>query len=329
MHLTLLVPGLLLPAEILAGAVHGLEAPVLSRLLGRARRGAWVGDGLPGACGGTHLPAAALRKVGADGTAPGAWLCLDPVHWRVAPEGVMLDDPAALDLDPQESAALLDLVRPLFAGWGELSASSPGRWEMRLQRPLDLATQALPAAIRQPVDPRLPGGADGPAWQRMIAAAQTTLHAHPVNRRRAETGRPTVNSLWPWGQGCLAEPVRVAYTEVWSDDPAIAGLCRHAGTPRRAVPECFRPARGRVLAQVDMLAAPARAFDALAWGEALLALERDWLAPALAALRRGACAGLMLVGARLAGPPECVVWELGRGDLLRFWRGPRPLAQLR
>ncbi|MBS3936782.1 MAG: hypothetical protein KGZ43_11470, partial [Sulfuritalea sp.] len=78
MHLTLLVPGLLLPAEILAGAVHGLAAPTLSLLLGRGNRSRCAGDPLAGRFGLERLPAAALRKVGAGGTAAGAWLCLDP-----------------------------------------------------------------------------------------------------------------------------------------------------------------------------------------------------------------------------------------------------------
>jgi hypothetical protein len=329
MHLTLLVPGLLLPVEILETTAYDLNAPTLSQILGSGERHGLPGDWLPGAFGLRHLPAAALRKVGAGGTAPGEWLCLDPVRWQVATEGVMLDDPARLELDAAESSELLAAVQPLFAAWGTLSASAPGRWELRLNRPLSLETQDLPATIQQPIDPHLPGGADGPAWRLLLAEAQTVLHAHPVNRRREEAGRPTVNSLWPWGQGCLPDEIQANFSVVWSNDPMIVGLCRHAGMPCLAPPERFQPASGPVLALVETLAAPVRRLDALAWREALLAIESDWLAPALAALKRGHSTGLRLIGTRLGSAPESVAWELKRGDLLRFWRKPRPLTELK
>ncbi len=335
MHLTLWVPGLLLPVEILENTVYDLDAPALSRLLGSGTRQELQTGWLPSAFGLDALPAAAARKVGAGGTATAVpvannrtaqaeWICLDPVHWQVSAEGVTLDDPAKLELDAAESADLLAAVQPLFANWGEISASAPGCWELRPIRPLSLETQDLPAAIQQPIDPRLPGGTDGPAWRLLLTEAQTVLHAHPVNRRREETGRPTVNSLWPWGQGATPANLLPAFDAVWSDDPVLAGLCKLAGVPCRQPPRGFRPAGGRVLAVVDSLAAPARTLDALAWREALLALERDWLAPALAA-----CSTLRLVGSRIGATPAQVAFEYQRRDRLRFWRKPRPLAELK
>lgn len=324
MHLTLYLPGLLLPVEILENITYDLSTPTLSRLLGCATRRE-MPDAVP-----THLfgldtlPAAALRKVGAGRTAQGEWLCLDPVRWQVSAEGVTLDDPARLELDAAESDDLLAAVRPLFADWGELSASAPGCWELQLQRPLALETQALQQAIHQPVDPRLPGGADGPAWRLLIAEAQTLLHAHPVNRRREEADRPTINSLWPWGSGVSPANVRPVFDAIWSNDPVMAGLCKLAGIPCLAPPERFQSFSGRVLAILDNLAGPARTFDALAWREALLTLEQHWLAPAVA--NRST---LRLVGSRFGAAPAHVAFEYKRGDRLRFWRKPRPLTELK
>ncbi len=328
MHLTLLVPGLLLPVEILENTVHDLRAPSLSSILGSGTRHDLPADWLPGAFGLDHLPAAALRKVSPGGTAPDDWLCLDPVRWHVAAERVTLDDPAKLELTAAEDAALIAAMQALFADWGELSASAPGRWELRLRRPLALETQPLPAAIHQTIDPRLPGGADGPAWRRLLAEAQPLLHTHPVNRQREADNRPTVNSLWPWGQGHLPDNIQSGFDSVWSDDPVVAGLCRQAGTSCAIPPERYPSARGRSLAILDSLAQPARTFDALAWREALLALERDWLAPALAALKRGECSHLRVIGMRLSHSPVTVAYDLKRSDLLRFWRKPRALTAL-
>lgn len=329
MHLTLLVPGLLLPVEILENTVYDLTAPTLSLILGSGERRTLEAEWLPSAFGlDAPLPAAALRKLGAGKTAAGEWLCLDPVRWHVAHEGVSLDDPARLDLSEAESAALLEAVQSLFAEWGELSASSPSQWEMRLKKEVALETQPLPMAIHQAIDPKLPGGADGSAWRLLLAEAQTILHAHPVNRQREADNRPTVNSLWPWGQGTLPDSIQANFKAVWSDDSVVAGLCTHAGMPCFVPPERYQSANGRVLAIIDSLAAPARTLEALAWREALLAFERNWLAPAIAALKRGECTGLRLIGTRLGGTPATVAYELKRSDLLRFWRKPRPLTEL-
>jgi hypothetical protein len=329
MHLTLLVPGLLLPVEILENITYDLSAPTLSLILGSGARRALHEDWLPSAFGLDDLPAAAARKLGAGGTAQGEWLCLDPVRWHVASEGVTLDDPAKLDLSEPESAALIEAVQALFADWGELSASAPGSWELQLKRPLALETIRLPEAIHQGIDPRLPGGADAAAWRRLLAEAQTILHAHPVNRRRDEAGKPTINSLWPWGQGRLPDDIQANFQTVWSNDPVVAGLCAHAGSPCLASPVRYQTASGRALTILDRLSTPARTLEALAWREALLALERDWLAPAAAALKRGECTGLRLIGTRFGHSPAAVAYELNRSDLLRFWRKPRPLTELK
>lgn len=330
MRLTLLVPGLLLPREVLSDTVFDLTAPALSMLLGRARREAATGDWLPAAFGLDDLPAAALRKVGAGGTANGPLLCLDPVHWEIGRDGILLADPARLGLDAGEAASLIGAVQPLFAHWGELSASAPACWELQLSRPLELETRPLPDVIGAPVDPALPGGPDGREWRRLLAEVQTVLHAHPANQRREDqgSGRPTVNSLWPWGPGSSPQTVRSDFSVCWSDDPVLAGLCALADIPCIAPPEQFRPASGNVLCRTDTLLGPARSRDILAWRAALLALERDWIAPAVKALRKGECGELRLIGSGVHELPRHITFSLDRTDLWRFWRRPARLDTL-
>lgn len=326
MHLTLHVPGLLLPAAILPDSVFDISAPGLSLVLGRGRRIAREPDWLAGAFGlVAPLPAAALRQ--AD-PAPGPGLCLDPVHFNVTREGILLADPAGLKLEDAEAAALLETIAPLFADLGALTASATGRWELQLSRDLDLATLPLAEAIGRPVDPGLPGGADGRELRRRLAEAQTVLHAHPVNRNREGLGQPTVSSLWPWGQGSLPTQVRSDFSVAWSADPVIAGLCAQAGLPCLMPPGGFQPATGRVLAIDERLAPPARAQDVLRWRTALLELERDWIAPAVAALKEGSCSELSVIGTRLHGAPAAVEFSLRRNDRWQFWKRPAPLTAL-
>lgn len=108
---------------------------------------------------------------------------------------------------------------------------------------------------------------------------------------------------------------------------ALAGLCALAARPCHAPPADFRPVAGATLARIDRLLMPARQRDAQAWRQALVDLERDWIAPALAALRRGGIGGLHLVASD-AGERRTLGISLSRGALWRFWRRPRPLAAL-
>lgn len=330
MRLTLYCPGLLLPKGVLAATVFDLDAPSFALLLGRGRRFDLRRDWLATAFGQSDpLPAAALRKVGAGETAKATpWLCLDPVHFAVEREGILLADPAVLDLNASESGELITAVQPLFADWGTLSASRAGHWELQLSRSLLLDTRPLDHAVGLPVDPALPAGPDGAAWRRLLAEAQTTLHAHPVNQRRAAEGRPTVSSLWPWGFGSLGERRPADFEAVWSDDAVLAGLARHAGIPCESPPASFRHPERNVFCHIPLLAGPARGRDALGWREALLAIERDWLVPALTAVRQGECVSMRLIGSGVQGAERTVVYSLVRGNFWRFWQRPAPLTEL-
>jgi hypothetical protein len=331
MHLTLCLPGLLLPRQALHDTVYDFSAPALSRLLGRGRRTAMppgsLDDWLAARWGWSNLPVAPLRLAG-EGIAPGEhdWLCLDPVHLKVGRDGVRLDAAGLPALDAEEDAALRAAIAPLFAEAGELVGGGPGRWYLRLTSPVALTT-AVPVP-GQGVDPGLPGGADGPRWRRLLAEAQMTLHAHAVNRRREDAGLPAINSLWPWGAGRnprapAVKPCAVLYAEA----PLLRGLAVIAGVAPEAVPSGFTalPRHGdAVLIVLDDLAAPALALDAIAWREALARIEQHWFAPLAEAIAAGRCR-LTLVAPGLDAGLELTV---GRGDLWRFWRRPKPLAEL-
>lgn len=330
MRLTLCLPGLLLPRQALLDTVSDLRLPALMRLLGRSR----LHRDVPTAhyvrvmlrWNLEELPAAALRLLGEGGEPNGgSWICLDPVSLSVDRRGVRLEDPAALRLDADEDAALREEIMPLFAPLGELVATTPGHWYLRLSDDARLVTHALPDAVGNHVDPMLPGGRDGSLWRRMLAEAQMALHDHSVNRAREAAGRPRVNHLWPWGEGRLAGGMTAPFDSLWARDPVLLGLAKASSIPGRLPPPAFEPAHGNVACVIDDLAAPARNLDALAWREALARVEREWLAPALDALMRGRCSELHLAA---FGPDASLDLDATRLDLMKFWRGPQPLARL-
>lgn len=326
--LTLIVPGLIWPPQALADLTHDLPLPAFATLLGRGRvrrlAAQSAGAALAAEGGLPHpLPAAALRLLAAGGEPRDAhWLCLDPVHLRFDERTLVADDPARLALSEAEAAALLADLAPIFAPLGELAALQPGTWVLRLAAdapPLPDQPPLPEAAGRAAVD-HLPQGKAQAPWRRALTEAQTLLHAHPLNRTREAAGQPVVNALWPWGGGVLPPPRACAHGRIWAADSVAQGIARlHRQEPAPLPARFAAPGRTPTLALLDHLALPARSADALRWREAMLALEIDWLAPALAALRGGQLAGL-----RLLAPGEAVSYELqvAPRDLWKFWRKP-------
>lgn len=329
--LTLIVPGLIWTRQALADLTCDLPLPAFTTLLGRGRLTqrpplgtAAILAEISGLA--APLPAAALRRFALrEHPEEADWLCLDPVRLNFQERSLVVDDPQNLRLTTEEAAALAVALAPTFAELGALEVLAPTRWNLRLSAAAP-AFQPLPQAAGRAAAP-LPLDAAHAPWRRALNEAQMVLHAHPVNQARQAAGQPVVNSLWPWGGGRLPQP-RTATTHdaLWSNDPVARGIARLLQIDGTTLPDAFgsAPAR-RPLAIFDALEQPARSGDAIAWRDELARFEAGWLVPALAALRGGRLGAL-----RLIAPGELAAAELqvGRRDIWKFWRKPRPLAEL-
>ena len=329
--LTLIVPGLIWTRQALADLTGDLPLPAFTTLLGRGRLTqrpplgtAAILAEISGLA--APLPAAALRRFALrEHPEEADWLCLDPVRLNFQERSLVVDDPQNLRLTTEEAAALAVALAPTFAELGALEVLAPTRWNLRLSAAAP-AFQPLPQAAGRAAAP-LPLDAAHAPWRRALNEAQMVLHAHPVNQARQAAGQPVVNSLWPWGGGRLPQP-RAATTHdaLWSNDPVARGIARLLQIDGTTLPDAFgsAPAR-RPLAIFDALEQPARSGDAIVWRDELARFEAGWLVPALAALSGGRLGAL-----RLIAPGELAAAELqvGRRDIWKFWRKPRPLAEL-
>ncbi|PKO83240.1 MAG: hypothetical protein CVU17_09510 [Betaproteobacteria bacterium HGW-Betaproteobacteria-11] len=357
--LTLIVPGLIWPQQALADLTRDLALPAFGALL---RYGQLTPDGphdahaaLAATVGlSAPLPAAALRGLASRRTPDeSCWLALDPVHLHLEQTRVRLGDPQQLALDETEAEQLAVSLAPAlcvpsgtFRALGELVRLTPSLWNLRLDPdvPPPVQTTPLPQAIGRAVTP-LPAAPANRVWLAALNEAQMVLHEHPVNRAREAAGRPVVNSLWPWGggrlgasrsteghpwipgqarnDGALVMPHGVPYRHLLADDALASGLGRWLELDTRPLGE--RTLAPATLVFYAALALPAQLGEATRWRDALLALERDWLAPALAILREGHIEAIHLL---LPGEPQGRQLLLRRRDLLRFWRSPAPLTRL-
>jgi hypothetical protein len=332
-HLELVLPGLLGPVTD-ADAVARLrpELPALAWLLARADRGADTAPeslapvfdafGVPG----PFRPAAAPGRVGeSDGDTivlgERWWVRADPVHLRVDTTHARLFGAWALDLQAEESAALIERLNELYAGDGLVfEAPAPDRWYIGCPRPSDLRAVTPDRVAGRNVDAFMPEGDDARAWRAWLNEVQMLLHDAPVNTRREQRGALPVNSVWLWGGGqCPAVSAHAAC--VHADEPVAVGLARLAGTP--TAPVDAAPWHG-TWAEGHTLAVDTRARDPLVhgeiegWLEYLAELERERIKPALRGLREGRLDVLTIA------PGDGRRFRLTRGGRRRFWRRQRP-----
>lgn len=256
-----------------------------------------------------HWPVAALtRQADAGDAAQSAWLRADPCHVSPDINGArLLACGETLRLSREDADALLPALRPLFGDTGfPIDAPVPSRWYLRLPREAKWPAFAEPGdALGADLFEHLPEGPEGRRWRTLLSEAQVVLHNHPWNAQRMAQGKPAVNSLWFWGGGVLPDHVGSPHARTCSDEEVATALA-HAGGVHAPLPTRFAPNSG---GDTDT------AFDLVALRD-LAALERDWLQPALDALRDGRLSQLDIDtedGLRLA---------LRRGHRWRFWRGP-------
>lgn len=258
-------------------------------------------------------PIAALSRQADVGDAAGAaWLRVDPAYLRADINGVrLLAHGDALALTDADCDALLPALKPLFGDAGfALDAPVPSRWYLRLAREAILPAFADPGdALGDDIFEHLDSSFEARRWRALSSEAQVVLHNHPWNEARAAQGKLPVNALWFWGGGVLPDArveTRSRHAMAYTDDPTMRAL---AATACGVEPLPARHSGGS-----DDLLFDLTATRDLAW------LEREWLQPALDALRRGEIDMLELDG------EDGRVFAVGRWHRLRFWR--KPLTRL-
>jgi hypothetical protein len=263
---------------------------------------------------GAGLPSAALtRTLDAADAAEGAWLRADPCYVRPDLTTVRLLAAGDLGQSIAETAALLQELKPLFGDSGvPIDAPTPARWYLAGSAGSDFPDCPPPEEILgDDLKLHWPQGAAGKRWRLLLNEAQVVLHNHPVNAARIARGAVPINSLWFWGAGPLPGSVRSRCARVMTRDPVLIALTRLAGS----VDEPFDPAALEAAlrsAGSDDLGIDLRSARAGV-------LERDWLRPLDALLRRGDCEAIEL--AFVSGQRVTVRARHRR----RFWRRMRPL----
>lgn len=332
MHIQFFVPGLLWPGLQTRSPCQGLDTPALERLLGLrpvdlappcdADTALIERFGLPS--GTSH---AALRRLGESGSpVSAACLCVDPVGLRFTRDHLLLIDGAELDITPAEASALVDGLNETFPDLGHFSRGSAHHWYLEPATPPRVRLTPLADVVGRPVAMFMPEGDEARHWHRLINETQVWLHAHPVNRARDADGRQTINSLWPWGHGSAPTVANTPVARLVGRSVLLDGLARAAGVmTETASPDTVLEGGHDTLVYDDAAAQAARHMDLAGWQAALAGLDRQWLAPALAALRDGRLQALSLVA---PGDRASLSLDIVRPRLWPFWKRSQALQSL-
>ncbi|MEK6425724.1 MAG: regulator, partial [Burkholderia gladioli] len=220
-----------------------------------------------------------------------------------------------------------------------MQAPHPQRWYLSSAALAELAGAAPLRASGRNIEIWLPHeartGERSRLWMKLQNEVQMAWFGHAVNDAREARRQFSANSIWFHGQGTL-RPVRSPFARVLSTACATLGLALAAQVPVEAPPAGFDALlAGRAgnnesddarptLIELDALSIPFVQQDWYRWRDTLDALERDWFAPALDALRAGRVRELSFT---LCGDTSATTLAATRGDLRKFWRR-RALASL-
>jgi hypothetical protein len=331
MNLHLAVLDLFWPDRSAPSTADVRRLPALEQLFAKGRRTrapashlqAWLLDTWRASGG------AAAYALTADGGEPGAawWARADPCHLRVNNDRLVPIDAALLDISRAEAEALVESLNAHFGDAGHVFyPMQPERWYLRSEALPDIEQGPLAVTRGKPVD--LHGAVRRTAWAGLANEAQMLLHEHPVNETRSERGALPINAIWLSGGGRFTAPAGKPFRRVRTRDPLAAGLARASGAGVFPLPETaerwLRASgdEGVELLILDALSAPASYEDVANWREQLVALERDWFAPLLEALRSGRIGMLTL---HAIGADGTIDVETTRQDLRYFWRRSKPI----
>lgn len=299
--LILIVPGMLAPAAQRIAAMRSLAT--LARYSGEPRsepRGIaaalLASLGVPDA-----VPVGPLALLGAGSDPADDYvLCADPVHLAADRDTVLLVQTVD-DLAPDDADALVRMLDRHFAADDlRFEAVRPDAWFARRRHAPDLVTTPTDAARGRKLLASLPRGAEGGKWQRWQNEIEMLLHEHPVNSAREARGEATVNGVWFWGGGRIADvgamPMTVVTAAPGRPGDLARGIARHghgAATTLEA---------GEHLTQTIARAAavvhgndPIHVLVVLPTDADPAMIEADWLGPALDQLVRHRLDALHLI----------------------------------
>lgn len=259
----------------------------------------------------------------------GTWFVVNPVHLHIARDHLVLTDQRRLDIDDDESRQLFAIAQPVLDDYGHtVLYGDATTWFLRADAWNDLRTATPDAACGHNIDIWMPTGAAERDWRKLQNDLQMHWYDTAVNQHRQVAGKNPVNSLWLWGGAQIGATIpspRYQNAFLQNDSMAYFGGVAHATRGARNIATVTASNSAADLLVLDSLIAPALGEDLGEWLMQINALEADWFAPILQAIKSGAIDGCRLI---LTNATSLQERSVSRNGLRKFWRAPALSALL-
>lgn len=257
----------------------------------------------------------------------GHWFVVQPAHIHVARDHLVLTDIDQLALQDSDSRRLFQSAFPLFEEAGRpLLYLDAQTWLMRADDWKQLQTSSPLAASGRNIDIWMPVGEGELAWRKLQNEVQMQWFADSLNDAREMRGQKPVNSLWLWGGGSVTidqgNPAAASAAITYNASFNLTGWAKAISTSSHSdchPAQLLQHAGERALLLLDDLQQAAMSDD---WGRWLLqleALDHDWFAPLLQALRSKQLQSLSLI---LSGQERLLQVTANTYSLHKFWIRP-------
>ncbi len=258
----------------------------------------------------------------------GVWFILQPVHLHIARDHLVLTDPQQLQLSEQDARGLFDTVQPLFEETGRTLLYGDARtWFLRADDLQALHTSTPDAACGHNIDIWMPKGANERDWRRLQNEVQMHWHGHAINNGREAIGFKPVNSVWLWGgtsttQISAPHKIEATFTLAGTQHLFVSSTAKQITVSSATDLIASKPQQGLLV--LDSLIAPAMAGDWSEWLGRLQAMETEWFAPLLEAIKNGQLDQLNIT---LSHNTALSTIAIQKSSLRKFWHKPS-LARL-
>jgi hypothetical protein len=267
------------------------------------------------------LPLAPLLASGAGMQPDGDYLMVaDPVTLVAGRDDVVLAGKVT-DLDRDAAALLIGALNRHFAEDAiAFAAPRPDAWFLRTERDPAVVTTPTLAVLGRSIFAHLPSGPEGKTWQRWQTEIQMLLFENDVNESRERRGLPPVSGVWLWGGGRMPAVVTPELVNVFAAEGVTGdlarGIARQIGLVADPVPALGAILRGTTQESPNALVT----FREMTGDYALAQCAADWLAPAVAALKRG---GIDVLDVIADGGGTAARWTAVRPSAFRRFAGWR------
>jgi hypothetical protein len=246
---------------------------------------------------------------------------VQPVHFHVARDHLVLTDIRQLHLPDDESRALFKAAQALFEEASKtLVFGDAHTWFMCAGDWEGLRTASPDAASGHNIDIWLPQGNAERAWRKLQNEVQMQWHANASSQ--THNNPMPANALWLWGGGKAQskQPEKI-YTDIFNLSGWMRAFTAQSNKQHqnRTSAEMIsaRPEKGLLV--LDNLMSSALASDWGSWLQEMQRLEAEWFAPLLAALKSKSIDQITLI---FSHNSKLVESHITRTSLLKFWAKP-------